>query len=74
MGIVEEYKSWFEAIFALIGDTAEEVLLSAFMNDLKKEIRAKVKVFFPMTLKEVMLRMQEIEGKNYVIDVQLKLT
>lgn len=40
-----------------------------FMNRLRKSIKVQVKLFKPMMLKDVMLKAQEVEEKNYVIDV-----
>lgn len=66
--IVEEFRSLFKLIVASLRDALEEVLLFAFMNGLKIEIRLKVKLFHPTMLKEAKVRAQEIKEKSWVMD------
>lgn len=65
---MEEFRSLFKLIVASLRDALEEVLLFAFMNGLKIEIRLKVKLFHPTMLKEAKVRAQEIKEKSWVMD------
>lgn len=65
----KDYRNDFEFISASLVDVVEEVLMLPFMNRLRKSIKVQVKLFKSMMLKDVMLKAQEVEEKNYVIDV-----
>lgn len=67
-GSVEDFHNEFESLSMSLSEALEEVLMSAFINKLKIEVRVEVKLFRLKTLKEVMLRAQEIIEKNAVID------
>lgn len=52
----------------------EELMLLKQTDNIRIEgMRAKVKLFWPATLEEAMSRVEEIEGKNYVLEAQLGL-
>lgn len=64
---VEEYREMFELITELLRHAEEEVLLGAFMNGLKDEVRREVRLHHLGDLGEVMKLAKRVEEKNRVL-------
>lgn len=62
-GTVEEYIEQFEQYVGFLEGIEQEYLVSIFLNGLKEEIKAEVKLYEPSTLAELMLKAHMVEEK-----------
>ncbi|KAF7828587.1 Retrotransposable element Tf2 [Senna tora] len=66
-GTVSEYREQFELLSAPLKEAPEEMLIGAFQNGLKEEIRAEIRMVKAHNLMEVMDLAQKVEEKNRVL-------
>ncbi|KAF7815055.1 Retrotransposable element Tf2 [Senna tora] len=66
-GSVAEYREKFELLSAPLKNAPEEMLLGAYQNGLKDEIRAELRMVKAQNLMEVMDMAQQIEERNMVL-------
>ncbi|XP_031263269.1 uncharacterized protein LOC116121451 [Pistacia vera] len=67
-GTVTEYREQFEAYSAPLTEVGEEVLVGSFINGLKEEIKAELRLSKPNQLNEVMDLAYRVEEKNWVLE------
>lgn len=65
---IHEFRYWFELLSTVVDNLMEETLKMVFMNGLLEEIKVKVEMFSPRTLKEVMVRAMQVKKKNMILD------
>ena len=63
-GLVRDYLHNFESLAAVVDEEPEHVQESTFINGLKPEIRAKVRMMKPKGLTKVMKLAQRVEERN----------
>lgn len=61
-----EYREQFELLSAPLENVRDEILLGAFMNGLKEDIRCDVKLLHPQNLKQAMGFANQVEDRNLV--------
>ncbi|KAF7842448.1 Retrotransposable element Tf2 [Senna tora] len=66
-GSMAEYREKFELISAPLKDTPEEMLLGAYQNGLKEDIRAELRMVKAHSLLEVMDMSYKVEERNRVL-------
>ncbi|KAF7827538.1 Retrotransposable element Tf2 [Senna tora] len=66
-GTVAEYREQFELISAPLKEAPEAMLIGAFQNGLKEEIRAELRMVKAQNLLEVMDLAHQVEEKNLVL-------
>ncbi|XP_024017591.1 uncharacterized protein LOC112090471 [Morus notabilis] len=64
---VREYRRQFEMLAALLAEIPEQVLESAFVNGLKPEVRAEVRMMKPNGLGRIMEFTQRVEERNQLV-------
>ncbi|XP_031271166.1 uncharacterized protein LOC116129586 [Pistacia vera] len=67
-GSVVDFRRQFEAVAALLVGEKEEILQAAFINGLKTEIRAEVRLAQPNSLIQIIELAQRIEEKNQALE------
>lgn len=60
------FRKSFEALAALVSGILDEVLESTFINGLKLEIWAEVRLLWPIVLAQLMETAQRVEDKNII--------
>ncbi|KAF7812607.1 5-formyltetrahydrofolate cyclo-ligase-like protein [Senna tora] len=66
VGTVDEYRERFELLLAPLKDALEEMLIGAYQNGLKEDIRAELRMVKAQSLLEVMDLSHKIEERNRV--------
>lgn len=66
-GTVRDYRNCFETLASPIEEMPEAVLEGHFVNGLKPEIRAEIRVLRPLGLENIMEMAQRIEDRNQVL-------
>lgn len=59
-----DFRELFEQVSAPLHDVSEEMLTVAFINALKEEIRAEIRLHPPLTLSGLMDLAQRVEDRN----------
>ncbi|XP_024024262.1 uncharacterized protein LOC112092399 [Morus notabilis] len=72
-GMVAEFRDAFEALAAPMRGIPESVFKGAFLNGLREDIRAEVKLHRPINLQEVMDLAQQIEARDDAVERMKKL-
>ncbi|KAF7810715.1 Retrovirus-related Pol polyprotein from transposon 17.6 [Senna tora] len=67
-GTVAEYREKFELFSAPLKDAPEDMLIGTFLNGLKEEIRAELRMVRAQNLLEVMDMAHKIEDRNKVLE------
>lgn len=67
-GIVLEFRERFEMISATLSDMTEETLMGLYINGLKEEVKAKVRISKPRTLNNLMDIASMVEGRNSTLE------
>lgn len=57
----------------MVDGVMEETLTTLFMNRVTNDLKTKVKMFSPRTLKEMVDRVIQVEAKKWVIDAKIGL-
>ncbi|XP_031276149.1 uncharacterized protein LOC116134605 [Pistacia vera] len=65
---VTEYREDFESHTTPLKDLGEELLMGVFINGLKEEIRAELRLLRPNSLQDVIEQAHRVEEKNWVMD------
>lgn len=65
---VTEYRDRFEALAASMRGILEPIFRGAFLNGLREDVRAEVKLHRPINLQEVMDLAQQIEEMNEAVE------
>lgn len=65
---VAEYREQFEAISVTISGAEDDVLIRAFKNGLKEEVRAELRLQKGLTMFELMEMAQRVEERNTIVD------
>lgn len=65
-GSVREYRQWFESLAAPLTEIPDGLLEGHFINGLKAEVKAELRVLRPNGLEEIMEMAQRIDEKNMV--------
>ena len=68
---MQEYCLLFETLVALVGKVSEAILEGLFVNRLKPEIKAEVRVLQPSSLTQIMETIQRIEDKIHILQAQV---
>lgn len=63
-GSVREYRQWFETLAAPLPEIPDGILEGHFINGLKAEVKAELRVIRPSGLEEIMEMAQRIDEKN----------
>ncbi|XP_047174278.1 uncharacterized protein LOC124841941 [Vigna umbellata] len=66
-GLVEEYVEKFEQYAGFLKGIHQDYLVGIFLNGLKEEIKAEVKLYEPSTLPKLMMKAQMVEAKVRII-------
>ncbi|WVZ14456.1 hypothetical protein V8G54_012022 [Vigna mungo] len=66
-GLVEEYIEQFEQYAGFLKGIPQDYLVGIFLNGLKEEIKAEVKLYEPNNLLELMMKAQMVEEKVRII-------
>ncbi|XP_022637052.1 uncharacterized protein LOC111241703 [Vigna radiata var. radiata] len=66
-GLVEEYIEQFEQYAGFLKGIPQDYLVGIFLNGLKEEIKAEVKLYEPSNLPELMMKAQMVEEKVRII-------
>ena len=61
---VHDFRRRFEVLPAPLKEVADAMLESAFVNDLREDIRAELRLWAPVGLSQMMRVAQQIEDKN----------
>ncbi|KAK9028932.1 hypothetical protein V6N11_026066 [Hibiscus sabdariffa] len=73
-GSIAQYREDFELLSAPLKDTADEVLIGIFINGLREEIKAELRLSKLGSLAQIMDQSQRIEEKNWALSqVQLPI-
>ncbi|XP_024018362.1 uncharacterized protein LOC112090683 [Morus notabilis] len=67
-GTVTEFRDRFEALAASMRGIPEPIFWGAFLNGLREDVRAEVKLLRPINLQEVMDLAQQIGESNEAVD------
>ncbi|XP_031288075.1 uncharacterized protein LOC116146774 [Pistacia vera] len=65
---VTEYREDFESHTAPVKDLGKELLMGVFVNGLKEEIRAELRLLRPKSLEDLIEQAHRVEEKNWVMD------
>ena len=68
---VREYRLLFETLVAPVDEASEAILEGLFVNGLKLEIRAEVRVLQPSGLTQIMEIAQRIGEKIHILQAQV---
>lgn len=63
---MREYRQWFESLAELLTEISEGLLEGKFVNGLKSDVQAKIRVLRPNGLEELMDMAQRIDEKKSV--------
>ena len=64
---VREFRRRFETLTGPLRDVATLMLETAFMNELREDIRAELRLWSPIGLSQIMNTTQQIEDKNLAV-------
>lgn len=67
-GTVAEYRERFETMSAPLSDASDEMLMGAFRNGLKEDIRADLRIMKFGSLQEMMDLAHNVEERNLVVE------
>lgn len=67
-GTMLEFREMFEMISATLNNVTEETLMGMYMNGLKEEIKAEVRVLKPKSLNDLMNIASTVEGQNVALE------
>lgn len=71
--LVRNYRLRFEVLSTTVKGVTKETLTTLFMNGLVDDVRAKVRLFNPRCLEEMMKRALQVEEKNWILDTRMGL-
>lgn len=71
--IVYDYRWRFKLLSTTVDGVIEETLTTLFMNRVTNDLKTKVKMFSPRTLKEMIDKVIQVEAKKWVIDAKIGL-